>query len=482
MKSATLCFVAIVMLASTAWAQWSSDPNQNLALSNIPGADQVQPKVLPLPNNSWYVSWFNNNPNDPPPNGYDVYYQMLNPNGFEQFPHDGIQVAKLTLSSTEDYGLAIDADGNALLAFLDDRKDPSNPQVTAAKMSPSGQPLWGASGIALTFDSAFHGSPKIAATSDGYVVVAWVSNSSVVLQKLDANGRPQWVGGTAFTYGVTLQETGFNYLLADLHAADNGSVIVSWVRNKGHGSNNYLYANKISAAGKTLWGAGNVKVYDGGSLQFGEFPYFVPDGSGGAVFSWFTSSPSLQVYAQHILTDGTEAFGHNGAVGSTNQSNLRVSPSASYYPATQETFLFWTEEDSNQFENGVSGQKFNSAGARQWGASGLPIVPLGSDSQIWVENVQIGTGALVFWVDSPGPGSGTLQAAKLDGAGNFVCAQFGVSTASADKFRLSTNIASSGLAAVAWEDDRNGENDIFIQNVNPDCTLGIENRLVPTRR
>ena len=234
-----------------------------------------------------------------------------------------------------------------MLAFLDDRLDPNNPQVTAAKMSASGQPLWGPSGVAMTFDPGFHAAPKIAVTSDGYVVVAWTTNSSVILQKLDANGRPQWVGGTAFNYGVTLQESGYNYSLADLHASDNGSVIVSWVRNKGYGSNNYLYANKISAAGKILW-TGNVKVFDGGSLQFGEFPYFQSDGNGGAIFSWYSSSPSLQVYAQHILSDGTEAFGHNGAVGSTNQFNVRVSPSASYNPATQETFLFWTEEDSNQ--------------------------------------------------------------------------------------------------------------------------------------
>ena len=64
----------------------------------------------------------------------------------------------------------------------------------------------------------------------------------------------------------------------------------------------------------------------------------------------------------------------------------------------------------------------------------------------------------------------------------LVCAQFGVSTASADKIRLYGGIASSGLAALAWEDDRNGENDIYIQNVNPDCTLGIEDRLAPRRR
>ncbi len=304
MKSVVRCFLTAILLSCAAWAQWSSDPSKNLALSDIPGADQVQPKVLPLPNDSWYVSWFNNNPNDPPPNGYDVYYQMLNPNGYEQFPHDGVQVAKLTLSSTEDYGLAIDASGNALLAFQDDRKDPDNPQITAAKMSPSGQPLWGASGISLTFDSGFHASPKITATSDGNIVVGWTTDSAVILQKLDPNGHPLWVGRTAFEYGVTIQEPGFNYSLADLHASDNGSVIVSWVRNKGFGSNNYLYANKISASGQLMWGAGHVKVFDGGSLQFGEFPYFTPDGSGGAVFSWYSSSPTLQVYAQHILSDG----------------------------------------------------------------------------------------------------------------------------------------------------------------------------------
>jgi hypothetical protein len=195
------------------------------------------------------------------------------------------------------------------------------------------------------------------------------------------------------------------------------------------------------------------------------------------VFSWYTNSPNLQVYAQHILADGTEEFGHNGSLGSTNTADVQVSPSASYNPATQETFLFWTEQNSLQSEAGVSGQKFNSTGARQWTDSGLTIVPLNSDSEIWVENVQIGSGAMVFWVDSPGFGSGTIQAIKLDTSGNTVCAQFPVSSASADKSRLAAGLASSGLAALAWEDDRSGNNDIYIQNVNSDCTLGIEGQL-----
>jgi hypothetical protein len=473
------CMLLLTLTVATgAWAQWSSDPSQNLALSNISGADQVQPKVLPLPNDDWYVSWFNNNPNDPPPNGYDVYYQLLSASGVEQFQHDGIQVAKLTLSSTEDYGLAIDGSGNALLAFLDDRKDPDNPQVTAAKMSPTGQALWGPNGVALTFDPGSHAVPKVTVTSDGFIVVGWTTNSAVILQKLTPSGVPVWIGATAFDLGITLQESGFDYTLSDLHAADNGSVIVSFVRNHGFGSNNYLYANKLSSTGQLMWGANHVHVYDGGSLQFGEFPYFTYDGNGGAVFSWYTNSPALQVYAQHILTDGTEAFGHNGSLGSTNSNDIQVEPSASYNPTTQESFLFWTESDQLQDQSGVSGQKFNAAGARQWSDSGVTIVPLSTNTRDFVENVQIGTGALVFWNDSPGFGSGTIQAIKLDGTGATVCPQFAVSSASADKSRLAAGLASSGLAALAWEDDRNGENDIYIQNVNADCTLGIENNLM----
>ena len=95
----------------------------------------------------------------------------------------------------------------------------------------------------------------------------------------------------ALNSGITLQESGFSYLLADLHAADDGSVIVSFVRNHGFGSTNYLYANKISSSGQLMWGSGHVHVYDGGSLQFGEFPYFTYDGNGGGVFSWYTNSP-----------------------------------------------------------------------------------------------------------------------------------------------------------------------------------------------
>src|SRR5580704_16227059 len=394
-------------LASSAWAQWSSDAAKNLALANKGnGNDQVQPKVLPRSNDGWYVSWFDSDPNSPPPVGYDVYLQRLSPGGVAKFRHDGILIADLSNTSTEDYGLDADTEGNALLAFLDTREG-ANQQVTAAKISPSGKALWGKLGVQLTRGStASNAAPKIAGTSDGDVVVAWTSNSNVVLQKLDANGHPLW------GKGVVLSESGYNYSLADLHAADNGSVIVSWTRDQGFGSDIYLYANKLSANGHLLWGKGHVKVLDSGSLQFGNFPYFVPDGNGGAVFAWYTSSPALQCFAQHVLANGSEAFPHNGSAASTNTTDLRVDPAASYEAATHEVFLVWTEEDANQSVNGIYAQKFGPKGGRRWGQTGLVIVPLGADSELLPSNVQVGDGALMFWIDVQNVGNATIQATR----------------------------------------------------------------------
>ena len=72
--------------------------------------------------------------------------------------------------------------------------------------------------------------------------------------------------------------------------------------------------------------------------------------------------PACRSYAQHILSNGTEAFPHNGSAGAVTGNDVRVSPTVSYNPSTQETFLVWTEEDSLQSVQGISAQKFNSCG------------------------------------------------------------------------------------------------------------------------
>ena len=260
--------------------------------------------------------------------------------------------------------------------------------------------------------------------------------------------------------------------MSDLHAADGASAILSFVTF----SARHLLAQKLGADGSLLWGAGHVQVFDGGTLQYGNFPPFVLDGVGGAVFAWYSSSPSLQCRVQRILANGSEAFTHNGVETSTNAGRLRVGPSAAFLPDTEEVVVFWTEESSNQDQWGLYGQKVDASGARQWTDSGRELVPVGGNLISSVVALPFADGALVAWVDSVNylinePIRGT----RVDGNGDFVWAAeiVDLATAATPKSDVVGALSTAGYAAFAWTDgDESSASDIPAQNLNGDGSLG----------
>ncbi len=459
---ALLCLI----LSPNAFAQWNSDPMLNLGVAVKPN-DQVQPKIRATPDGGCYISWFDNDPSGNPPFGYDVFMQRLDASGVAQWAAGGIRFADLGMSSTQDYGLDVDADGNALLAFLDDR-NPHGTAVTVMMVNPDGVQLWGARGRKPGKGPDFLGNPKITATSDGYSVAGWIDGNNLTFQKMNAAGHRQWGED-----GITIiAPAGLTYSLADLHAGDDGSVIVSFVSAAGFTGAKHLLANKLSGTGALLWGANHVAVFDGGSLQFGNFPPFVTDGAGGAVFGWYEVSP-LQSRAQHILADGTEAFPHNGVPGSTNTGHDQVNPSVSYDPVSGSTYLFWDEILEGPLTNeGISGQKFDPAGVVQWGDTGLVVQPLTSSAVINITSVLTSAGPLVVWSSEPAFAQDSIFGAKVDPSGAIICPPFAVSSILSSKSRLDLTLSSFGVAFAAWSDGRADGGDIYAQDIKADCTLG----------
>lgn len=454
------CCALFFLAASTTYAAWSADPAVNLPVADAAG-DQVQPRVAPTTDGGCYISWFDNLAN-----GFDVRVQKLDAAGDEMLAHNGILVADRGFSSTQDYGLDVDVAGNALLAFRDDRG--AGVQITAAMVAPDGTALWGPAGVQLTSTTDFVAAPKIAGTGDGGVVVAWTQESTVHLQKLDGLGSPVWGAGVTLTPGAG------SYSASDLHGSGANDVIVSFVHQTGgFPSPKHLIAQKLDGSGTLLWGSAHVTVFDGGSLQFGNYPRFVPDGAGGAVFSWYDAGTSqLQCYAQRVLASGTEAFPHNGAAASLNGSRVRVSPSVAFNSSTSETFLFWEEENVSQSQAGVYGQKFDAGGNRQWTDDGSVVVPVGADEMTMVRCLTAGPGAFVFWSPSPAFGQDRLRGARLDGAGAIDIAPFDVASTPSQKSRLDVARSTAGFAILAWTDARADAGDVLAQNVNPDGSLG----------
>ncbi|MCH9648953.1 MAG: hypothetical protein K0U98_11995 [Deltaproteobacteria bacterium] len=458
----TILWVAV---ASGAAAQWSESPAANLALADRSG-DQVQTKLVATQDGGFFASWFDNSTG-----GYDVTLQRLDAAGNEQWAHDGVLVLNRGFSSTQDYGLGIDAAGNALLAFRDD-SGPAT-EITAARVGPDGTLLWGAAGIQVSSAGGFVAAPKIVGTTDGNIVVAWTHDAEIVLQKLDPSGTPLWGSGVSFSPAAG------SYSVSDLHASDSGTAIVSFTHLTGSfPSPIHLLAQKVDAAtGAVLWGSSPVAIYDvsGGSLQIGNFPPFVTDGAGGAIFAWYTSSPSLQCRVQRVLANGTEAFPHQGVEVSTQGTRLRVSPSAAWDPAGQEIYTFWTEENTSQSQFGLYGQKIDSSGVRQWTDEGKQLVALSSEQITNVRAFLFGTDPAVAWARTVAFGNQPIHAARLDGAGDFVWTPsiVDLATSSTATSRISAAASSLGFAAFGWQDGDSGTADILAQNVNADGSLGF---------
>lgn len=445
---------ASVVLVPTVQAQWSSDASVNFALADKTG-EQTQDKVVPTADGGAYISWLDNNAG-----GYDVYLQRINAAGVEQWAHNGILIADRSFSSTTDYDLDIDTVGNALITFRDDRF--GGTRITANRVSPGGTLLWGANGIQLNaVDSA---NPKIAGTTDGNIVVAWIQSGTTRLQKLDGNGATMWTE-------VVLSTGGSTYNASDMDASDNGGVIISLVR--GFIGANY-WAQKIDTNGAQVWGGGSPIQITTLALQIANFPQIVPDGAGGAVFGWYGSSP-LQCYAQRVNAAGTVLFTANGVPASTNATQIRVSPSVSFNASTSETFLFYTEQNSGQSMSGVYGQKYNAAGARQWTDNGKELQALSSNSRIFVNCYAVEPGVAVCgWVDSSGFGQDQLVASMVDANGDPVWSPGIVTLASSlnSKGRVVAARSANNFGIFGWADNRADANNIYIQNISDDGELG----------
>jgi len=454
----SLSALLALFLAVPASAQWSSDAASNLSVGDAP-SDQAQPKVAPTPDGGCYVSWL-----DGIGSGYDVRLQRLDAQGYEQWAHGGVLVADRGYSSTQDYGLDVDASGAALLAFRDDSSGTT--QITAQRIDSSGSLAWGA-GVQLTNTAGFLSAPKIAGAANGDVIVAWAEDGVVGVMRLLSSGVNTWASPVLLTPPAGL------YTVADLHDTSD-DVILSMVHQTTSQffAPKHLVAQKLSPTGAGLWGASPVAVFDGGSLQIGNFPPFSTDGAGGAVFAWYGVSP-LMCYAQRLDSGGAELFAHNGVAVTSDLTGTHVEPHATFDAASSSTVVYWSAQNSGQTEAGVSGQSFDATGAPQWGATGKVIVPISSDDITWIRTTANSPGSTVAWLTSSSFGNTVGNAAILDTSGGITSGPLSFASTVSGKTRLAIGRSlTTGDALLAWTDDRVDNGDVLAQNLRPDGGLG----------
>jgi hypothetical protein len=435
--------------------QWTDDPSLNTPFA-LGSGDQVQPKLVNDGAGGCYLSWFTST------GGYDVYLQRFGPGGDALWGDGGLLVADRSFSSTEDYGLAVTSDGSAVLAY---RGSGTSSGAMVSRVAPDGTIEWS---VQASVGSSSVNAPAVAVASDGDIVAGWISGSSTSLRRLSPDGTYAW------SSPVTISDGSNAALLADLQpGGDAGEVIASMVTYASFTGAKRLKARKVEANGSLAW-SGNRSVFTSGSLQFGSFPTFVPDGSGGGLFAWYAVSP-LQCHVQRLDADGNALFGTNGtSVTASSSGFLRTNPSLAFDADTGLLGVTWVEQVPNSSVFGYSAQRFElENGSRLWGQSGVAVGPGATHYDI------LGTSALVVddafivaWNPESAFGVGEILAQRVDPDGALAWDEpTSVCTVASGHARL-TGLAVGGQAVFAWQDDRDGNEDLYGQNVTMDGDLG----------
>lgn len=464
MKKIISLLVFLTFLSLPLFAEWSEDPAINTAVCTMTG-EQAIAKVGTGPAGDTYIGFFSNEEGN-----YNVRLQRYDDAGDPQWINGGILISNNTqMSWLTDWDLTVDQDNHAILVFQDIRTGNNN--IYAYRISQNGDFVWGADGIALSNTSNFDASPKVAVTSENNIVVAWSSDSVTRLQKINSAGDLQW-GDTG------IEITGDNdYTWPQLIPVENDHIIVKYFEDSGPywAPDRNIYAQKYDAEGNPVWIQPVAISTAGGITAQTQVLPIVKDENNGFFMGWHddrNNDMNYATYVQHVDSNGNCLFDPNGVLTSTDMNREHMYMFLAYNEVDQMLYSYWNEMDANQNQRGIYGQKIDMAGTRKWEDTGRSIIEI-SYTNVFPFGIGNTAEEVVIFFEE-GSSENHVKAMALDSDGDFVWDGEIVTMCSVASDKLHYSMGDLGACqwVAAWGDDRNGNSDIYAQNINTDGTLG----------
>ncbi|MBK6911742.1 MAG: T9SS type A sorting domain-containing protein [bacterium] len=450
----------------SALAQWPTDPAQNLLICDHTG-EQALPKIAALSDGGCYIAW-----QDLASGNYDIYLQRLDANGVPQWADPcGILISDYPQDTwLTDWDIATDVSDNCILA-INDIRNGSDRDITVYSIGPEQDFRWGADGIALSSNDGFEPDPRILAMANGDVVFAWQEETFIHVRKLDADGNdvfdPELIyftqaNGVSIPRLAALDSTGF----ALSYLAQQGSQFTS---------PRYLYVRAYNDDGSARWVEPGIEIMNLSGIGIQMRPDLISDGAGGVYVYWYDARGNVHhCYVQHIENDGVAHWTANGVSVDASAAELQMSPSA--VNTGIGVVIFYQATNTSQSQGGLQAQYLNTSGQPQWNMNGVVIAPLSAEPCFNVKAyVQNGNYAVFYSQYAPGSQISTLlRASQLTEAGQsaWTPAITTMCSAVSEKGRPYTCLNSFNQIIAAWPDARDGDMDIYAQNVNSSGSLG----------
>lgn len=332
------------------------------------------------------------------------------------------RVNTYTTSQQTSSSVAVDADGDVVVAWQSAGQDGSGYGVYAQRYAASGAPV-GSEFRVNTFTAGDQTRPSVAVDADGDVVVAWQSagqdgsQDGIYAQRYAATGTPL---GPEFQ--VNMYTTGPQISPSVAVDAD-GDVVVAW-ESYIAGSFYDVYARTYNGVGTPIGGEFRVSSVTGDRQGA---PSVAMDAAGNFVVAWQSPdgvSTNFGIFAQRYAAGGTAVGGEFRV--NTVTTGVQQAPSVAV-DADGDVVVAWQSAGQDGSQDGIYAQRYNGAGAPFGGEFRVNTYTAGSQARPSVAVDAAGDFAVVWDSGQDGSGYG-VYAQRYGPSGAAVGGEFRINT------------------------------------------------------
>ncbi len=468
MKKIGLSLILCLLVLGNALAQWSDNPFVNTQVTTI-ASEQTIPKIAVGPSGDYYIGYFSSESGN-----YNMRLQRYDYEGNMLWTQNGILVSNhLQMSWLTDWDMSVDHENHAVLTWQDIRSGGNN-NVVAYRISPDGDFVWGADGIMLSNSSNFDVSPKVAITAANNAVFAWQSENDIIIQKLNPSGTKQW--GES---GITLT-TSNRYSWPQLMPVGQDDVIMKFFEDSGpvNAPTRHILAQRFNASGSPVWFGNTVISNAGGISAWTQILPMVNDGNDGFYIAWHEDrnmTNRSHPYIQYVNVNGAVQYTANGLLLATDSHMNHFYPNIAKPDNDEHVYIYWNKLNDLQTQWGIFGQKVTANGTKLWPDVGLQIIPVSGNAVLPQFAIGLASEMVLIYEDYFDGVQTAIKAMRLKSNGEQAWdgGSIALSSVVSSKMHLDDAALFNNQMVFAWGDNRNGNQDIYAQNLHSNGSLGL---------
>lgn len=377
----------------------------------------------------------------------------------------------------KDLRMETDGNGGTFIVWKDYRATNGLPDIYAQRLDSLGNIKWAMNGVPVCTQSADQSTPAIISDGKDGVIICWSDwrtsiERDIYAQRIDPNGNILWT-----LDGVPVANKPAREHSEKIISDDHGGFICFWEQQRSNGTWD-IWSQRIDSSGNPVWANGGIPLCLVNANRRNHKAQ--RDGKGGAIISFQDErSGNHDIYAQRIDANGNLLWGNNAkavCIANDAQTNAKIDPEGNLGGV----YITWVDK-RNGIDYDIYCQRLDSLGNLLWGPTGLPVCAAsGNQSAVDIVSNNKINGVIITWKDDRN-GNLDIYAQNLDPTGSPQWANNGISIGTFLGDQKNPNIVSdkdSG-AIVVWEDNRNGNLDIFSQKINKNGTLAWTSQGVP---